>query len=173
MNSTDSTSTGEPRREFTNEELTEIIREAARRSQNADRGKVSYDEMLSIGAELGIDRAAIESAANDIGDVRRHSLKMVRKRFEFFQHFMVYGIVIFALFLLNLMTGTHTWWFMFPAIGWGIGLGCHAASVYLAEKAALLGLHYDISGEDRGCDEGEEREERRPRHHERKSPRQA
>jgi hypothetical protein len=138
--SAESTSQTTSRREFTNEELTEIIREAARRSHSPNRGKVSYEELMSIGGELGIDRAAIESAVNDIGNVKKTEQARIRKKLEFFQHFMIYGVVISALFLINLITSREHWWFLYPAIGWGIGIGCHATTVYFSEKAALHGI---------------------------------
>lgn len=135
-------------REFTNEELTEIIREAARRSRSTSRSsRVSYDEMLSIGRELGIDHDALESAANDLGKIKNNERNRIKRRLEFFQHLMTYGIVILALFFINLITSPSYWWFLFPAIGWGIGVGCHATAVYFSEKAAMHGIQ-DFNGED-------------------------
>ena len=61
----------------------------------------------------------------DISDPTREA---ARKRAEDLQafsiHLGVFIIVILGLFLIDLFTGPG-WWFFFPAIAWGIGLGFH------------------------------------------------
>jgi hypothetical protein len=47
-------------------------------------------------------------------------------------HVTVFCIVIAGLFLINYFTG-RPWWFIWPAIGWGIGLAFHAFGVYGTE----------------------------------------
>jgi 2TM domain len=48
---------------------------------------------------------------------------------DFYTHATVYVLVNIGLFVINLLTGGG-WWFFFPLIGWGIGLGIHAFSVF-------------------------------------------
>ncbi|HZG55370.1 2TM domain-containing protein [Paenibacillus sp.] len=52
----------------------------------------------------------------------------VKKLKEFYQHLVVYVLVNFGLIILNLITGT--WWFVFPLLGWGIGIAAHGLSVF-------------------------------------------
>ena len=47
----------------------------------------------------------------------------------FYVHLMWYSVVIGGLFLINLMTTGFQWW-LFPAMGWGIGLFSHFAAVF-------------------------------------------
>jgi len=47
----------------------------------------------------------------------------------FYMHLLWYGIVIGFLLILNMLT-THYQWWIFPAIGWGIGLASHFVAVY-------------------------------------------
>jgi hypothetical protein len=55
--------------------------------------------------------------------------KMAKKRVkikkEFATHAGVYFVVNGCLFAMNVLTGILTPWFLWPALGWGIGLGCH------------------------------------------------
>lgn len=44
-------------------------------------------------------------------------------------HATTYGLVIGLLFAINFMTG-RPWWFVWPALGWGIGLAFHAFAVH-------------------------------------------
>jgi hypothetical protein len=47
----------------------------------------------------------------------------------FYVHASAYVLVNVALFVINLLVGGG-WWFYWPLIGWGIGLGVHALSVF-------------------------------------------
>jgi hypothetical protein len=47
----------------------------------------------------------------------------------FYTHATVYVLVNIGLFVINLLTGGG-WWFYWPLLGWGIGLGVHALSVF-------------------------------------------
>jgi signal transduction histidine kinase len=47
----------------------------------------------------------------------------------FYAHLMWYGVVIGFLFFINLMTTSFQWW-VFPAIGWGFGVGSHFIAVF-------------------------------------------
>ena len=48
----------------------------------------------------------------------------------FYIHATVFVLVNTGLFVINLLTG-GPWWFFFPLIGWGIGLGVHALSTFV------------------------------------------
>ena len=49
---------------------------------------------------------------------------------DFYTHAAVYVVVNIGLFLINLL-GHGGWWFYWPLIGWGIGLGVHALNVFV------------------------------------------
>ncbi len=53
----------------------------------------------------------------------------------FYVHLVTYVVVITGLFIINLLTGPGRWWFVWPAIGWGIGIAVHALSTF-----GLIGL---------------------------------
>jgi signal transduction histidine kinase len=48
----------------------------------------------------------------------------------FYVHLMWYGIVIGSLLILNLVVSPWYEWWVFPALGWGIGLASHFGAVY-------------------------------------------
>ncbi len=48
----------------------------------------------------------------------------------FYVHLMWYGIVIGSLLILNLIVSPWVEWWIFPAVGWGIGLASHFGAVY-------------------------------------------
>lgn len=47
----------------------------------------------------------------------------------FYLHLATYVIVIGVLFLINAMTGSR-WWFVWAALGWGIGILVHAVATF-------------------------------------------
>jgi signal transduction histidine kinase len=48
----------------------------------------------------------------------------------FYMHLMWYGIVIGSLLMVNLIVSPSFEWWIFPAVGWGIGLVSHFGAVY-------------------------------------------
>ena len=47
----------------------------------------------------------------------------------FYTHATAFVLVNIGLFVINLLVG-GAWWFFWPLIGWGIGLGVHALNVF-------------------------------------------
>ena len=59
--------------------------------------------------------------------------KQAKERVEalkgFYAHLAVYIAVNAGLFLMSMVTGGF--WFIWPLLGWGIGLAAHAVSVFI------------------------------------------
>ncbi len=64
---------------------------------------------------------------------REQSYERARERVKalkgFYIHAMTFVLVNIMLFVINLLTG-GAWWFFWPLLGWGIGLGVHALNVF-------------------------------------------
>lgn len=56
--------------------------------------------------------------------------RRVRQLRRFYGGLTAYVPVITGLFFLNLMTSPGQWWFLYPAIGWGIGIGIAAIKTF-------------------------------------------
>jgi signal transduction histidine kinase len=67
-------------------------------------------------------------------DEERKAYERARRRAAreagFYVHLMWYGIVIGSLLILNLIVSPSFEWWVFPALGWGIGLASHFGAVY-------------------------------------------
>ena len=48
----------------------------------------------------------------------------------FYANLLAYCLVIPFLFFINYMTSPSYWWFLWPMMGWGLGLGFHAFGVF-------------------------------------------
>jgi hypothetical protein len=71
-----------------------------------------------------------EQSAND-QEQRRYERAHARVQAikGFYVHSIAFVVVNIALFALNALVG-GVWWFYWPIIGWGIGLGLHAFGVF-------------------------------------------
>jgi len=54
--------------------------------------------------------------------------KRVQNLRAFYIHLIVYILVNAMLFVINLISGADNWWFLYPLVGWGIGVIVHGVS---------------------------------------------
>jgi hypothetical protein len=117
-----------PSRSYSRDEVQAILANAVER-QHGDGDRLTHDDLVAIGKELGVSREAIELAAAGVGDdleVQRQVRARVQgMRRGFLYHFVPFVLVNLFLAAINLVTGGPPW-FLFPLLGWFIGLGSHA-----------------------------------------------
>ncbi|MGB0921496.1 MAG: 2TM domain-containing protein [Alphaproteobacteria bacterium] len=65
----------------------------------------------------------------EISKEEKEALRYVRDIKGFYTHALWYAIVIGLLALINLFSG-GSFWVIWPALGWGIGLASHGLSVF-------------------------------------------
>ena len=63
-------------------------------------------------------------------EIYRKAKKRVKDKKSFHVHFAVYCASVLMFFVINMMTSPEFWWFVFPALGWGIGVASQYVSVY-------------------------------------------
>ncbi len=115
---------------FSTEEVNRVIHRALQLRQ---RIGISREDLLEIGRELGLNAEVIEAAllqemAEKSKDAKEKEWRQSRK-FGFHWHLWSYLITCGLLLLINSLT-PGPWWFLWPVIGWGIGLLFHFQSVY-------------------------------------------
>ena len=98
---------------------------------------------------------ARSSDSKEPESVEQRARRRLRAEKGFYVHLVIYVIVISGLFVINALTGHGRWWFVWPAIGWGIGLTIHALSTF--GMISLLGRDW----EERRLKELVEEEQRR------------
>ena len=114
-------------RSYGEDDVREIIDRALKEQPTAG---VSHEDLLSIGAGVGLSPAAIESAAREVTDARltKTATERVaaRRRRGVLAHALVYSVVNALLFAINFLTTPGQWWVLFPIFFWGLGLLLHA-----------------------------------------------
>ncbi|OLP15999.1 hypothetical protein BST81_23355 [Leptolyngbya sp. 'hensonii'] len=120
---------------FRSEEIQQILERAMARQQDTEFSEQQLQDMAS---ELGISATALEAARQEWLQERkivyqRQDVRTERQR-KFQSHLASYVLVNTFLILLNLVTTPRYFWAIYPLLGWGLGLGFHASSVYLGRE---------------------------------------
>ncbi|WP_394832654.1 2TM domain-containing protein [Pendulispora rubella] len=121
-------------RRYSDEEVRTILEMALKRD---DKQGVGHDELLAAAAEVGISREAIETAALELDDARgeqqaREAI-LARRRKGFAAHMWPFIAVNAFLAAINMLTTPDVLWFLFPLLGWGLGMFFHARSAFSKE----------------------------------------
>jgi hypothetical protein len=114
-------------RSYKDDEVRAIIDRALKKQPD---GGVTHEELLAIGAGVGLSRAALESAALELQEARLNEAATQRvvseRRRGVAAHAFVFAAVNGFLFLINRLTTPGEWWVLFPVLAWGLGLLLHA-----------------------------------------------
>jgi hypothetical protein len=156
---------------YNDQEVSEILRRALERQlKRQSVAGTTRTELIDVAREVGVPQADIEAAANELeaeqrGELQTQSIETYQKLYKrrrrrgFFTHFAVYSLVIGFLYVLNILTtGLSIPWYLFPALGWGLGLGIHGA-VFLLGGATPEELRERMEKEERARLRKRKREE--------------
>jgi hypothetical protein len=115
-------------RSYKNEDVRAIIdRALERQAQEA----LSHEDLLAVGAEVGLSRAAVERAALEVeqarSDAEARALVIATRRRGLAAHAISFFALNGLLFAINFLTTPGQWWVLFPLFGWGLALVLHAA----------------------------------------------
>ena len=74
----------------------------------------------------------------DANDKYKLARKIAERKVGFIRHAAIYLLVIAGLAIINNVTnGGYQWW-LWPALGWGIGVASHFLSAFLYQSGALV-----------------------------------
>ena len=123
-------------RGWSQEQLAEVSGLSVRTIQRLERGQPgSLESMKALAAvfETDLDRLkepTMDAPRSDVRPDEALALAHVRKVKSFYVHLTQYLIVISILAVVNLTSYPNYLWFVWPALGWGLGLLAHGATVF-------------------------------------------
>lgn len=131
-------------RGWSQEQLADVSGVSVRTIQRLERGQPgSLETLKALAAVFDVDIDQIQGPAMTSTDsvpprptdpgfdsAEALALAHVRKKRAFFVHLSQYVIIIGGLAVVNLLSYPKYLWFVWPALGWGLGLMSHAASVF-------------------------------------------
>jgi hypothetical protein len=126
-------------RRYSEREVRAILERAL---QHEPSDGLTHGDLLAAAREAGISSEAVEKAALELDGIRAHDDAreriLARRRAGFFSHLWAFiGVQLFLL-AINLMTSPDYLWFVFPLLGWGLGLffaARHGLSKHVSENA--------------------------------------
>ena len=65
------------------------------------------------------------------GETYQRARKRVEAKIGFYIHLTVYIVVNMILIIINLLTSSHYLWFIWPLMGWGIGIFFHGMATFI------------------------------------------
>lgn len=135
-------------RGWSQEQLAEISGLSVRTIQRIERGQPgSLESCKALAAVFDIDLDRLRETSMDAAhpsELRADealALAHVRKVKRFYIHLVQYVVVICVLAVVNVVTRPTYFWFIWPALGWGIGLFFHAAGVF--DMIPFLGAEWE------------------------------
>ena len=149
-------------RSYTRDEMEEILRRAAQRTQAAEDG-VRHDDLVAAAREVGIDPDAIETALSELGHEKRVEAAAARwtreRRRRFASHLSAYAIVMAFLVSLDVLATPGVWWSLYVALGWGLAVALSARRAVLPPSDG--DVERMVAREERIAQKKARREERR------------
>jgi transcriptional regulator with XRE-family HTH domain len=118
------------------QQLAELSGLSARTIQRIENGQpASAESLKSLASVFEIDFLSLTSEQDmAISTTSKQdeqlALAKVRKLKGFYIHLVQYVLVITVLSIVNLATHPSKLWFLWPALGWGIGILAHAAATF-------------------------------------------
>ncbi len=133
-------------RGWSQEVLAELTGLSVRTIQRIERGgNASLETLSALAAVFEVDVATLSTETRmyrqrDISEHERDALEHVRDIKGFYSHLVVYLIAIAAMAGFNLYSGGYPW-FIWPALGWGLGVASHGLCVF--EVFSLFGVNWE------------------------------
>lgn len=125
-------------RGWSQEQLAQMSGLSVRTIQRIERGqKAGLESWKSLAAVFETDISALQQESSmpstsntPLSIEEQEAIEYVRDIKSFYGHLIVYVIVTIGLTILNLVSNSSSLWFIWPALGWGIGVLAHAASTF-------------------------------------------
>ncbi len=116
--------------------LAEVSGLSVRTIQRIERGgNASLETLGALASVLEVDISTLSTETRmyrqrDVSDLEREALEHVRDIKGFYDHLILYLISIAAMTGSNLFFSGGYLWFIWPALGWGLGVAAHGLSVF-------------------------------------------
>ncbi len=132
---------------WSQETLAELSGLSTRTVQRIERnGNASLETLNALASVLDVDVATLAEEhkmyqSRDVSQDERDALEYVRDIKGFYNHLAIYVLCIAAMAAIWLLTGAGYPWFLWPMLGWGVGVASHGLAVF--EIFSLFGADWE------------------------------
>lgn len=129
--------------QFDTSEAEAVLIEAARRQAQSIGGSmsVSRERLEAMAAELDIApetlREVLAEREAGVSEAALRAAFIAERRATIWPHLGSYLSVCLMIFVIWLVSGAGHPWFIYPVMGWGVGMVSHVAAVYPASGEAF------------------------------------
>lgn len=127
-------------RRYSSDEVADIIRLSLQDESTSKDGTIDYEELLSIGKEVGVDQEQIDRAAQLLEDEHHTKEKERLLWLRFKTHCISFVIVNVLCLSINIFTGTETFWAGYVLFGMGLFLLGHYAGLRFAPEFVEMAM---------------------------------
>ena len=134
-------------RGWSQETLAEISGLSVRTVQRIERGgNASLDSLGALAAAFEVDIAGLSRETSmykqkEVSEQEREALEYVRDIKGFYSHLVVYLVSVTAMVVSSFFFESSHPWYIWPILGWGIGVAAHGFSVF--EIFSLFGADWE------------------------------
>lgn len=134
-------------RGWSQETLAEISDLSVRTIQRIERGgKASLESLSALAAAFDVDVATLSTETSmysqrNVTEEEREALAYVRDIKGFYSHLVVYLVSVVAMVVAGLVFESGYPWYIWPALGWGMGVVAHGLAVF--EVFFLFGADWE------------------------------
>ena len=134
-------------RGWSQETLSELSGLSVRTIQRIERGgKASFESRAALASVLEVDATLLTEEttmqqSTQMTDEERDAIEYVRDIKGFYNHLTSYLISIAVMAVVNLIWTPDVLWFVWVALGWGVGIASHGLSVF--EVFTLFGVEWE------------------------------
>ena len=121
---------------WSQQQLADISGLNVRTIQRIEQGQsASLESFKALGAAFNVDFSALqeETVRNIVSTPEQTEVflafRQVRKLRGLYSHLISYVVVMSGVAAINLLLMPRVIWFIYPLLGWGVGVISHAASV--------------------------------------------
>ncbi len=132
---------------WSQETLAEVSDLSVRTIQRIERGgNASLETLGALAAVFDVDIATLAKETSmyrqkELSEQEQEAIEYVRDIKGFYSHLAVYVIVTAVMAATNLYMGTDNLWFIWPMLGWGLGVASHGLAVF--EVLSLFGVDWE------------------------------
>ncbi len=134
-------------RGWSQETLAEVSGLSVRTIQRIERGgNASLESLNALAAVFEIDVADLSMETrmykqNELPEKEQEAVEYARDIKGFYSHLIAYLVTVPALAATNFYMGIENPWFIWPTLGWGLGVALHGLTAF--EKLSLFGVDWE------------------------------
>lgn len=132
---------------WSQETLAQVSGLSVRTIQRIERGgKASLETLGALAAVLEVDISTLATETGmfkqqEFSEEDREAVEYVRDIKGFYTHFVFYLFTVTAMIVANLVMSPGNLWFIWPTLGWGLGVASHGLAVF--EIFSLFGVDWE------------------------------